>query len=348
MSDRSRRTGTRVAPTGSSARDPRASRGRVLIVGLGRSGTTWSAGALSLARGAFLVNEPDQPRRDAFAFRAVRPLHAGFFPALDPEDQAPDYERLWEGAFVPRPPRTARIDRLRRRFADGWFAGAARPDIDRAFGANGARRISPRLFAARTLALPPRVMPWVRVPVAKSVNAAFALEWIEQRWSPSILIVLRNPLNVLASRLELKGNPLLDPTPGIRTQFERLFGRDLPAKGESRTLSVAWKVALVTSVLQAKAAAQPGWRLVTHEWMCEDPAARFRDVCDSLGLVWSDDIDRFLDEHNTPGSGYGVSRVASEQRDRWRARLTDEQVAEARSVLDSFPIDWSAFGGAPW
>jgi hypothetical protein len=348
VSKRSDVAGTRVAPHPTSPEGTAVNRTRVLIAGLGRSGTTWSAGALSLAEGAFLVNEPDQPRREAFAFRAVRPMRSGFFPALEQGDDAPDYERLWAGVFVPKAPRAARVDRFRRRLADGSFAGAGRPDIDRAFGAKGRRRMSPRLRMARALALPPRVMPLVRVPVVKSVNAAFALEWIHEKWNPSILVVVRNPLNVLASRLELKGNPLLDPTPGIRAQFERIFDRELPEKGESRTRSVAWKVGLVTSVLQAKAAANPDWRLVTHEWMCEEPAARFREVCGWLGLAWSEDIDRFLEEHNKPGRGYGVSRIASEQRHRWRTRLTDEDVVDARSVLGSFPIDWAEFGGEPW
>jgi hypothetical protein len=114
------------------------------------------------------------------------------------------------------------------------------------------------------------------------------------------------------------------------------------------TRSVAWRVGVLTALLQSKAAAHPDWRLVTHEWLCEEPADRFQRLFADVGLGWNEPVERFLRERNAPGTGYEISRVAGEQRGRWRTRMDEGQIEEAGDVLARFPIDWSAFGGAPW
>jgi hypothetical protein len=81
----------------------------------------------------------------------------------------------------------------------------------------------------------------------------------------------------------------------------------------------------------------PEWLLVTHEDLCVDPALRIREVCDRAGLPWSDDVRRFLEESNRPGTGFSNVRVTREQPTRWRGRLDDQQVAEINEILGCFP-----------
>ena len=88
---------------------------RVLILGVPRSGTTWSGRALGATEGTAYVNEPDG-FADPYAFRVM--LAHGEHPAIAPTEAARDYERLWEGAFAGGRP----ADTLRDRAARFVFA----------------------------------------------------------------------------------------------------------------------------------------------------------------------------------------------------------------------------------
>ena len=81
----------------------------------------------------------------------------------------------------------------------------------------------------------------------------------------------------------------------------------------------------------------PEWFFVTHEDLCDDPATTIRRVSEQVGLEWTDDIDRFLNENNRPGEGLAPVRVATEEPTRWRERLTDAEVDEIEAVLGRFP-----------
>lgn len=71
---------------------------RVLVVGMPRSGSTWTAEILGLAEGTRALQEPDNPDNNpaAVAVRSVR----GWHPTLEVGQAAPDYQRLWDLAFA--------------------------------------------------------------------------------------------------------------------------------------------------------------------------------------------------------------------------------------------------------
>src|SRR5680860_595121 len=68
----------------------------LLIVGVPRSGTTWTGRVLGHTEGVAYVNEPDG-FRDPFAFGVM--VARGENPILAAGDAAADCERLWSGAF---------------------------------------------------------------------------------------------------------------------------------------------------------------------------------------------------------------------------------------------------------
>jgi len=69
---------------------------------------------------------------------------------------------------------------------------------------------------------------------------------------------------------------------------------------------------------------------VTHEDLCDDPATTIRRVSEQVGLEWTDDIDRFLNESNRHGEGLAPVRIATEEPTKWRQRLTDTEVRTSR------------------
>jgi hypothetical protein len=299
-------------------------------------GTTWVAEALSHAPGAAWINEPDNEWPDAFALKAKLPL--GRFPILDERDSAPpEYVELWERAFAgfrPGGPLFAIADRLETR-------EKTKRDLWRALCDHANPRVAPWLRVLVSLARPPSRQDPSGAIVVKSVHVPLALEWVASRFQPRVLVVVRHPLNTIASWLEFGwGGCYLDTHPRIQERFAARWG--LPELPEARSLvqAVTWEVALFTCVLHASADQHPDWLAVSHESLCVDPIDGIRRVFADLGLTWTDDADAFVRSSDRPGTGYSTSRVAADQPDRWKRRLTPEQIRESWSLLSQIHAPW--------
>jgi hypothetical protein len=101
---------------------------------------------------------------------------------------------------------------------------------------------------------------------------------------------------------------------------------------------LAWRAGLVMSRLEDACRANPEYHVVEHSRICEDPPARLHELVDAVGLTWTDETEAFVTGSNRPGSTWETSRVARDQRDRWRTRLTPEQAQAASRILAQFPI----------
>jgi hypothetical protein len=319
----------------------KAPRRRLLVVGAPRSGTTWITKVFAHAQGVLLVNEPDNEWPKPFALKAK--LGLGRFPVLGPDDPAPnDFRELWERAFAGY-----------RQSRPYWLLARAlrngRTDIDlwRALCDHANPYVSPRLRLLTALARPPSKGPRAETVVVKSVYGALAVEWIAEQVRPEVLIVLRHPLNVLASWVENTwGGCALDTNPRVRERFGSRFGLPELSAEASHLARVAWEVGLVTSVLEDCAQRHTDWFTVRHEDLCVDPPDRFRQLFERLELTWNEEPRGYLEGTNRPGTGFTVFRIWSEQPDRWRTRLDPSQLREAWSVLSRFRAPWVPLVGA--
>jgi hypothetical protein len=229
----------------------------VLVVGPERSGTSWTGRTLAATEGAEFLGEPDHPRLDPFAARAVRGL--GSHPVL-----------------------SARI--------------------------------------------------------VKSVRIHFALDWVRERWNPTIVVCRRHPLDVVASALALNIPPGLDwLAPAARAHAMEHFGVAEPSTHDPLT-SMAWRTGLLMSVLDEQVCRHPGLHVADHEHLCEAPVERMRELVTSIGLEWTPNTEDFVVEHDRPGTGFEVSRVAAEQPGKWRTRLSAEDARTAAQVIAQFPV----------
>jgi hypothetical protein len=176
--------------------------------------------------------------------------------------------------------------------------------------------------------------------MVKSVHAPLALEWIASRLRPRMVVVLRHPLNVIASWVALGwGGCALVTNPRVRERFGRRWNLPELDGGASPVAQAAWEVGVFTCTLEA-GAARSDWFVASHERLCVDPGEGFRDLFAQLGLAWSDRVDAFLAESNRPGAGFTTNRVSAEEPDRWRTRLTSEQIREAWSILSRMEAPW--------
>jgi hypothetical protein len=328
----------------STGPDEIAPAGRILVVGPPRSGTTWVEQVLGRAAHARVVHEPDNETCNPFALRAKTSL--GRFPVLAPGETAPsDYFDLWSRAF----------EGASRAATARWLTAkallrTAEADLDAAFD-QGRHRLSTRLRLISALApLPPVSLadqPGEAPVLVKSVHASLATEWIVERWRPKVVVVLRHPLNVVASHVALGWGPSGLDYPYLHQGLARLPWVPAAISDATPLQRLAWQIGLFTMALETAVQRHPGWLVVSHEELCVDPAAGFKGLCAGLGLPWTDEAGDFLAACDRPGSGLETRRVAAEQPSNWCRNLTTAQVDEVLGVLSGFPNRLNGLASVP-
>lgn len=288
----------------------------VLVAGLPRSGTTWTGRVLG-ATGATYVHEPDNHLvlPDAWAAKA----DLGPFPALAPGSDAPAYEQLFACAF-------AGGCRPSLRYSSARLVHRATPRA----GRGALLRLTGTLAGPRTEAreTPDRV-------VVKSVFCARSLEWLAQRFAPTVVVVTRHPFSVISSWAALGWDDFLDGDEVAVADGAARFGVAAPPRGPWIDRA-AWHYGYLDAVLNEALARHPEWLVVRHEDLCGDPPARFRALAGELGLAWGDGADEFLLASNRRGRGYSTNRIWSEEVDGWHTRLDPDDQERVVAMVERF------------
>jgi hypothetical protein len=296
---------------------------RLVLVGVARSGTSWLGHALGRARGVRFYYEPDNVDADPSTIGTAGQRGFGPYPVIDDDRDAGQFAPLWDLVFSGRLPFALRERRRLRPAASVALRlpRSVRDPLVRAAAAFSARRPG----RAENI-------------VVKTIYATFSLEWLVARYRPRVIAMQRNPLNVVSSWRELH-IPLFDlaTRPSLRTRYIEPLGFEPPDAAAPEVARIAWHVGLLTHVISLALDRHPEWIFVTHEDLCEDPATTIRRVSEQVGLEWTDDIDRFLNDNNRHGEGLAPVRIATEEPTKWRQRLTDPEIAQIETVLNKFP-----------
>jgi len=316
------------------------------VVGLPRSGTTWTAQILAQAPGSRAVLEPDNEKTSVMALGAKRGL--GRFPVLSPGDEAEGYRRMWTWAFAGSPVNVG------LRIGDRLFRSASTQEHEAAVSGHVVPRLRVAGLAAALGTRPHPAVPNRAVAagsaasatrvIVKSVHVPLAVEWVADRFDIDVLVVLRHPANVLASWLELDlpdRDRALDRVAAVQDRYARRW--NLPPPGPEPLDRMVWQLGLLTASLEEAAIRHPRWLVRVHEELCVDPPAEFRRLFADLGLEWTDAVDGALEAGDRPGEGFTLHRRAAEAADAWRSRLGPAETATLRRVLGAFPLQhWSA------
>jgi hypothetical protein len=305
---------------------------------------------LGATPGATTLDEPDNQFYYPFAYRAKLKLGMRLYPCLAPGDEAVELETLWRTALNSPASGIPAVTRARRSASMHLLAWVGDAPIQATL--TGRRRPDLRLRLADALAVPEAPAARAAHVVVKSVYASLLLEWLVAREPVTVLVVLREPLNILSSWIELgyvgePGNDMLDTLdPRVAEQLAVASGADIAsARLGSPLARSAWLLGLLVSALKDAVERNPGWHVVAHEDLARSPHEGFRALVSATGLVWDPSVGRRLDEMNRPGRGYELNRVRESLPEAWRSRLSPVQVDEIRQVLSAFPIDdWTHRG----
>jgi hypothetical protein len=311
---------------------------RILLAGTARCGSTWVANVLGRADGTRAVFEPDGPASDILG--AMVAARLGDFPVLREGERSLWYRLTWDLAF-----------------AGGW--PWAHAETARAAGRRLVRVPAVvRDYLVAGIAEATRLFyPSPRNVVVKSVNSMLALDWIAHRYAPTVVVLHRNPLNVVSSWVVLGLNPRrVSEHPAIRRALVQPLGLDEPDRDASAVTIAAWNVGLLTTALKQACDRHPEWIVESHDDLCADPVARFRSLTERIGLHWTDGMEQYLrrsDEpdfvvyggsqrvHPNAGSSTEKGSRRAQQASQFKRRLSPEQTAEAQRVLERFPLgEW--------
>lgn len=312
---------------------------RVLVAGAARCGSTWAANVLGHATDTRIVYEPDGHNSDVLG--AVAATRLGEYPVLEEGELSYWYRLIWDLAF-----------------AGGWPWDKV--ELARAAGRRLVH-IPPvmRDYLVAGLAEGTRaVRRRPRNVVVKSVNSMFSLDWIAKRYSPTVVILRRNPLNIVSSWLVLGmwTDHAIGNHPQVQERYVSSLGLHSPNGTSSPVRIAAWNVGLLTRALKEAAERHPSWIVASHDDLCVDPIQKFRALTARIGLEWSADMERYLIELEDPKFTvhHGTVKVhpnavtattagsrREQQATQFTRRLSPEQTAEALAVLETFELgDW--------
>jgi hypothetical protein len=305
---------------------------RILVVGPGRSGTSWVTVTLGSTPGAGFLLEPDNPGQYPFAVRAA--VGTGVSPIVAADDPGPPgLRRLWDVAFgapiryVPGQQRVA-----------VWLHSKSSHEERARLMRTEDPKVSMRLRLVAALAVPRNLPPGTRHRIVKSIRSQFMVEWIDENWKPAVVVCRRHPLDVVASRMEMqyRARPGL-VSQATRDQARLRYGIEIPAS-DGHAAAYAWGVAVQMSALDDALRANPHFHAVDHEDLCLDPVGRFRNLASALGLDWTADDEAAVEASNRPGTGYELNRVRAGLTHGWRRRLSADDARAAADVIAQFPI----------
>ena len=196
------------------------------------------------------------------------------------------------------------------------------------------------------------------VPLFKDPIALFSAAWLADTFGMDVLVLIRHPAAFVRSIVRngwdhpfshFLAQPLMmrDQLSSFRDQIERFAASEQPLMDQAILL---WN--LIHHQILRFREERPGWAFLRHEDLSSEPAQEFRALYKRLGLTWTDDVLRTIEEHSGAGNPQETTDAASHKRDSrnaitaWKARLTPEEIRHIRDGTEAISsafyadVDW--------
>jgi hypothetical protein len=277
----------------------------IFLSGIPRTGSSWTAEML--ARGG-VVRYLYEPLTQTANQRPPREHQLQRY--LKGDSDAPDYAAVWDELLSMR-------NLMRRRY-----------------------------LLART----PSHLRYAPVPqrlLIKEVSCSLALEWIETHLRAQIVVLLRHPCGSIASGLRMQKaghwvgslDALLGDEGLMRDYFEadRDWLRGLPPEPLEQMAAI---YGMTYKVVGQQLERHPEWTVVTHRSLCLDPVGVFRRLFEAVDLPFGPKVEQHL--CGTTGADqdglFSLSRVSSEEPDKWKRELTPGQIDRVAEIVARFRL----------
>jgi hypothetical protein len=288
----------------------------LLVAGFPRSGTSWLAKALSFAPGFTYYREPDNYEHVPEAEKRFIYLY------LTGEHDDPSYRRLMSRACTGQ--------------VATWFTMRHDPGPLLKFLRGPGRRLGERF---------PFLFLRKRHVLIKLVFANLNLAWFSANL-PHVrqLYVVRHPCGQFESWRRLGWEPkperLLDNPRLVADHLHPFVTLIRSAKSYWERAGALW--AATNYVVHRQTQGDRDRIIVAYEWLCADPIARFQALYRRLDLTWSRSAEGFLRQSDREGDDrtYSISRSTGKQIEKWKGRLSSEDVEACRRFVDPFGLPY--------
>ncbi|MEE9166097.1 MAG: sulfotransferase [Candidatus Neomarinimicrobiota bacterium] len=316
-----------------------------MVVGVPRSGTTWTARVLSEAHQTSLLHEPDNEKINVLAFRWKHGYHR--MPYIREAEMEPVYAGFWRHIldydFLP----SATV--LNKSLLRGFNLNSTRLENYVRDKCRQANNSQPHAFQTSPYDQITRVLSKAsffyyksrsRRRIVKSVHTGLALPFLYQHFRPQVLLVFRHPANVVSSCLQLglyDANREIFRQTALAEDFLEPYMEKIERLKDPVAL-MSLQVSIFYYIWEQQLKENPKWLSVTHESLCNEPEGSFRTLYEELGLEWRREVGEFLLTHDTDGIGYEIRRKAAGQIDKWRQKLTPDQVESVQKGYGILPV----------
>lgn len=276
----------------------------ILLAGLPRTATSWTAKILSLGGPIRYVREPltqTAPARPADQRFCNRYLLA--------DDEAPEYRQLWANLLSPA-----------TLFAHRWMMAESR-------------------WTTRRLPLP---APLLVKEVSCMLSLEWLQRHLGMRVvlvlrHPCGYVSSVQRLKGVNHKVFTVASLLDDPRLVERyaaDDLDWLLGLDDPVAQHAATYG------LVLRVVADQLERHPEWVVIRHRSLCEDPIGVARRLVEAVGLRYTPALDRFLGHstRDTDGQLYSLQRKSAQEPGKWMQELSPSQISTVHSVIERFRL----------
>ena len=302
---------------------------RVLINGLGRSGTTWALKTFDHHPHVFASHEPEQVLMS-------RTLYKNIF-----SDDPAKLRTLADGLFNTRGLRAMRRRPIRRKAYRTGAAHVAR--LAYIYGLSVLGQVHPRLERLlRKVPVPDLADLSNATQVIKTVSMEAGMEKVARLYDDvRFVYIVRHPCGYVASVLNgmdsrHMGITFLPPRPLMK----ELFGFEKPETLQESDFStleiVAYRWAAYCHLNVATAGTLSNLRVMKYEDLCADPIKEFREMFEWCGLDWHPDCEAFLAESLASEADsddyHGLLRNPLIAANKWRESMPAEDIRRVMNI----------------
>jgi len=308
-----------MSPWSANATPPQAR----VIAGSGRSGTTWLLDQLATANGLRPIFEPLHPAGPA----DIQDL-AGRY--LRPDHEAPHLEQAMRRVLVGE--------------HVGLWANAR--VVPRSLG----RFDSPKLMAGRLIQLGRGYREYLRTrhgpPLVKFIRANLLSGWLAKRCSARVLLLVRHPGGVVASRLKLGSKVWAEPKQVLRAYLQQdalvrdyLSGVRGLLEGPLGPVALYTAIWCVENTVPLRLAEANGVAVAFYEKLVYSDEDEWQRLLRHLDLQARPDAGGLQHPSQQVSEELKRKRFKPEHTARWMDRLGPTGCEELQRVLSAFGVE---------